>query len=449
MDSKQNFYDKYIKYKIKYNKLKISKLNDMKGGARYNCNPLNKFKDICEEKDNGKYKSKEGCVNDCEIQYIRNEIKKIKIDGEVSKFYFFIKDIIKNEKIDVYLKGGNVLGLKVLKMIFDKYKNNDIEFKRVFKEFLKLELIKDWDFSSYTNKEITPEYKEKINKIAMKYKLYQRAKTFILYQTKKPILLEGKPLFEMSIVDSDSLSKLEIPLTTMKVKINEYTVKYIFMFCKLFYSYQNSNEDFDFDILKRMLEKINIIIYPHKNGLYNVTNNFDKGELNDELIQFIKKYNDFDKNMPQFLATHIEDPFRMLYRLPEKNIPKNDKIKEFLNKQLNIKNSEWLFDSIFIKKIIVLFCEKLGKKIVEIYKETFVETLNIKKSIERVDTFLNGVSFAKRIEHDYEMITDNGKKLLKLIFNDLINEIDIKNINDIEMSIKLFKFIKFYANKTK
>jgi hypothetical protein len=449
MDYKQNFYDKYIKYKIKYNKLKLSKLNNMKGGTRYECNPNNKFKDICEEKENGKYKSKDGCINDCEIQYIRNEIKKIKIDGEATKFYLFIKDIIKNEKFDVYLKGGNVLGLKVLKMIYDKYKNNDTEFKRVFKEFLKLELIKDWDFSSYTNKEITPEYRDKLDKIAMKYKLYERAKTFILYQTKKPVLLEGKPLFEISLLDSDSWSKLEIPLTTMKVKINEYNVKYIFMFCKLFYSYKNYEEEIDFDILKRMLEKINVIIYPHANGLYNVTNNFDKGELNDKLIEFIKKYDDFDKNMPQFLATHIEDPFRILYRLPEKNIVKNDKIKNFLKEQLNIKNEEWLFDSTFIKKMTKLFCENLGKKIVEIYKESYIKTLDIKKSIERVDSFLKGVSFARRIEMDYGMLTDNGKNLLKLIFEDLINEIDKKNINQLEIDMNLFKFIKFYANQTK
>jgi hypothetical protein len=451
MNYKDNFYEKYLKYKLKYNILKYNKfkiLNNMNGGNRYDCIPNNNFKDICIEKNNGKYKTKEGCINDCETLYIRNEIKKIKIDSEASKFYFFVKDIIKNENIDVYLKGGNVLGLKVLKMIYDKYKNNIDEFKKIFKEFLKLELIKVWDFAGYTKKEITLEYREKLDGIALKYKLHQRAKTFILYQTKKPILLEEKPLFEISVLDSDSWSKLEIPLTTMKVKINEYNIKYVFMFCKLFYSFKNYEEEFDYDILFRMLDKINILIYPHKNGLYNVTNNFDKGELNDELIKFIKTYNDFDKNMPQFLATHIEDPFRILYRLPEKNIPKNDKIKEFLKKNLNIKNEEWLFDSEFIKKMIKLFCENLGKKLVDIYKQSYIKTFDIKKSIESIDLFLNGVSFSKRIQLDYDMLTNNGKNLLKLIFQKLIDEIEIKNINLLEIDMNLFKFIKFYANQT-
>jgi len=438
-------------YKSKSTKKSTKKLTNKSIKSKFECYPENKFINICQENTNGKYNSKEGCVNDCEIKYINNKLTEIKIKQETIPFYLFIKDIINNEKLYVYLKGGNVLGLKVLKMIYIKYKSNDIKFIEVFNKFLELELIKDWDFSAYTqnDKEITSYYREHLDKVASKYKLHQRASTFILYQTKKPLLLEEKPLFEISLLDSDSWSKLEIPLTTMKVKINEYNIKYVFMFCKLFYSYKNYEEEFDYDILYRMLEKINIIIYPHKNGLYNVSNNFDKGELNDELIEFIKKYDDFDKNIPQFLATHIEDPFRILYRLPEKNIPKNDKIKNFLKEHLDIKNEEWLFDSTFIKKMTKLFCENLGKKLVEIYKESYIKTLDIKKSIERVDSFLKGVSLARRIEMDYGMLTDNGKNLLKLIFNDLINEIDKKNINEIDMKINLFKFIKFYANKTK
>jgi len=136
-----------------------------------------------------------------------------------------------------------------------------------------------------------------------------------------------------------------------------------------------------------------------------------------------------------------------LYRLPEKNIPKNDKIKLFLEKYIDIKNEEWLFDSIFIKKIVKLFCEDLGKKILEIYKNEYIKTHSIKKSIEGINKFLDGVSFAKRIEMDYQMLTDNGKSLLKLMFKKLIDEIEIKNINEIEMDMDLFRFIKFYSSQ--
>jgi len=453
MDYTDKFYKKYLKYKLKYNKLKYDKMDhglnikkkDLNGGTRYDCVPENKFKEICIEKENGKYRSKEGCENDCELQYIRNELKKINIDRESAQFYLFIKDIIANEKINVFLKGGNVLGLKVLKMIHNKYKNDDEKFKKVFTEFLKLDLIKDWDFAGYTKNPITPEYREHIDEVAKKYKLHQRASKFMLYQTKRPILLEGKPLFEIAVLDSDTFSKLEIPLTTMKVKVNEYNVKYVFMFCKIFYAYKEKGEEFDFDILKRMLDRIDVIIYPHKNGLYNVTNNFDKGSLNDEILEFIRPFEDFDKNLPQFLATHIEDPFRILYRLPEKNMPKNDKIKQFLN-TINIKNEDWLFDSTFIDKIIVMFCEKLGDKLLDIYKTEYINTHDVKKSIEKIDSFMIGTSFS-RIEIDYAMITPKGKSMLKSIFENIIKEIGKKDINDMEFNSKFFKFVKFLTNK--
>ncbi len=446
------YYKKYLKYKSKYISLKNNNtnINNQYGGAKtkYACNPENKFADICFEQEDGKYNSKEGCINDCEVKYINNELSKINIRRETIPFYLFIKDIINNEHIDVYLKGGNVIGMKVLLMIYDKYKNDDKKFRECFEKFLKLDLIKDWDFSAYTqnHKEITPEYRKELDKIAKKYKLHERAKTFILYQTKRPILLEDKPLFEISVLDSDGYSKLEIPLTTMKIKVNEYNLKYVFMFCKSFYAYKEKEEPFDFDILKRMLEKIKVIIYPHKNGLYDVRNNFDKGELNDDIVKFINTFSDFDKNLPQFLATHIEDPFRILYRLIEKNINKNNKIQKFLKDELNVTNQEWLFDSKWIEKMIKLFCEKLGDKLHEVYNADFIKNMDTKKGIMKVDDFLRGISF-NRIEIDFNMLSDFGKQLLHLIFKKLIKEITTEKLVDLNDDIKLVKFMKFLASK--
>ena len=409
---------------------------------KYECYPKNKFIDICVKNKDGKYNSKDACVNDCENKYIDNELIKINIKYETQPFYLFIKDIIVNEKIDVYLKGGNVLGLKILKMIYEKYKNDDIKFKEVFKKFLELDLVKDWDFSAFTknNKVITPEYREHLDKVARKYKLVPRASTFILYQTRKPVLLEEKPLFEISVVDSDNYSKLELPLTTMKIKFNQYNLKYVFMFCKSFLAYKQKGEPFDFNIIKRMLNKIDIIIYPSRNGLYNVNINdkqFDKGKLNDNIVKFIKTFAEYDKNLPQFLATHIEDPFRILYRLIEKNIKKNDNIKKFLNDELNIKHQNWLFDSEFIKTSIRLFCKKLGEELKKQYS---------KNGIEGVEAFLSGVSF-NRIEGDYNMLTNEGIELLKSIFSKLINEMTKDKINKLKSESRLIKFIKFFSSK--
>ena len=317
--------------------------------------PTNKFNDICHEHEKGKYRTKESCINGCEQEYINKHLIDIKIKGETVKFYLFIKDITtnknKDERIDVYIKGGNVIGLKLLKMIYDKYRNDDKKFKEVFYKFLDLELVKDWDFAGYTKKQIDEDYRNKLDEISGQYQLVPRAKTFILYQTKRPILTDDKPLFEISILDSDAYSKLEIPLTTMKVKVDQYNLKYIYMFAKSFLAYKDKKEEFDFDILKRMLDRIQIIMYPHKKGLYDVKNKLDKGNLNDDLVNYIKTFDDFDQNLPQFLATHIEDPYRMLFRLIDKNIKKTDKIKQFIKNELKEnENQSWLFDSEWLLK---------------------------------------------------------------------------------------------------
>jgi len=482
-----NYYEKYIKYKSKYlhlQKILLNKQNKQfnkqinQEGGRYDCDPSKSFKDLCFEKQDGKYKNKDGCINDCELNYINYHLIKTGIKGETIKFYLFIKDIIKNQKIDVFIKGGNVIGLKLLKMIREKYRNDDKKFKEVFEKFLELELIKDWDFAAYTKKEITDEYRDKLNKIAEEYKLVPRAKTFILYQTRRPLLTDDKPMFEIAVLDSDKFTKLEIPLTTMKVRVNEFNLKYIFMFCKSFMLNKNYNkpkqenkqenkqeekkeeksktkeelykeylDDFDFDMLKRMIDKIQIIIYPHANGLYDVNkSNFDKGILSDELVKFIQKYDDFDKNLPQFLIIHIEDPFRILYRLPEKNMKKNDKIKTFIETYIDKKRQDWLFDSKFIDKSIKLFMGDLGKHITSNYKLEFEKTKSIQQSLEKALVILDGISF-NRVQTDFDMLSDYGKNLLDLLFGDLIKTIDQINLVSLTNSTKTIEFIKFLGNK--
>jgi len=442
MSNFDNFYNKYLKYKFKYTKLKY---NNILNGGKFNCNPTNEFNNICLENKDGKYRTKDSCINDCENQYIKNQLEKINIRHETTKFYLFIKDIITNEKIEVYLKGGNVLGLKILKMIYDKYKNNDKKFKECFDEFLKLDLIKDWDLTGYSNIPITEEYRKKLDKIARKYKLVPRAKTFILYQTDKPILLDDKPLFEISILDKDTFSKLELPLTTMKIQVNEYNLKYIFMLCKEFYSNRLNQEKFDFNILKRLLSKINIKIHPHKNGIYKVENNFDKGKLNDNLLDFIKSYSKNDINLQQFLATQIEDPYRMLYRLVSKNIKKNNNIKDFLKNNLNIRQ-EWLFDDKWIIKHINDFTEKLGNKIADIYINSFNKSKDIISSLSDVADFLTEISF-NRVKSDYDTFENIGIKILENIFSKLLKSINKEELKKIEIRSKFIDFLQFLSDK--
>ena len=66
--------------------VKTNNLNQNGGSKiRFDCVPTNNFLDICVEKENGKYKSKDGCINDCEGKYIMTQMDKIHIKHEIGR----------------------------------------------------------------------------------------------------------------------------------------------------------------------------------------------------------------------------------------------------------------------------------------------------------------------------------------------------------------------------
>jgi hypothetical protein len=455
-----SYYEKYMKSKQQYIDLKnhhASSLqcgrNEQYGGKgiRHSCDPTKKYSNICAKDDKGYYKSEGKCINDCETKYITHHLTKSNIRGETVKFYLFIKDIIKNEKIDVYIKGGNVIGMYLLKMIYNKYKNDDAKFKKAFDEFLKLELMKDWDFAAYTEsdrgshtrREITPDYRKKLDKMAKKYKLVPRAKTFVLYQTYKPILIDNKALFEIAILDSDAYSTLELPMTTMKVKVHEYNLKYIYMFAKSFLAHELTGEAFDFDILKKMIKSINVVVHPHESGLYVPGKHFDNGGLSDDLIYFINTFTEGDSKLSQFLVIHLQDPYRLLYRFPEKNVPKTKKIKKFIKSELPGTSKRdmpsWLMETSKLSKMTKAFAEALGQEIQKIYE---------KGSVDKVSEFTSGIKFC-RTQIEYNNFSEESKDVLNVMLKPLIDSMGQEQIKSSVSKEKndVIKFIKFLNGK--
>lgn len=455
------FEQKYIKYKTKYLKLlEQNKLfgentenieniengfarenteNDiLEGGgqksSRFKCLPeKSHYNQICQPESNGQYKSKQNCFNDCDKDFIRVQLKKANIYKESLQFYFLTKDLINQEHMKIYIKGGNVIGLAVLKLIYNAYSNDEAEFLKAFNNFLKLELIKDWDFTAYaSNKEIDEKYREKLDKIASRYKLVPRAKTFILYQAKYPILTYDKALFEIAVLDSDSTeySKMEIPLTTMKVRVNEYNLKYIFMMAKSFYTWSEKKEPIDLDMLKKILSQIDIIIHPHKSGLYDPKNKIDSGELNDKLFSFIKKFTSDNQYWTQFLVTQLEDPYRLIYRMPEKNIKKTEKIIEYLDTNIKINKPSWLLDIHKTKQILDKFSKELSNELVKIYQKS--------NSLDEVLEFLDGVNFGKpQIQIEWEQFDPDTHTRLKNIFEPVVKKMGLAKFTE---KVKSFGF---------
>lgn len=458
-----DYYKNYIIYKNSYLQLRNS-INNHKirepeldgGGQKYMCNYKNhEYKKICVKNNKGSYSSLDDCYKECDSKFITNQLQKANLHKETVQFYLFIEKLIKNEHMNIYIKGGNVIGLAVLKLIYDAYVNDNIKFKNTLNEFLKLELIKDWDFEGYTNnKKIDINYKQKLENIAKQQQLALRAKTFILYQTKKPILIYEKALYEIAILDSYSCeySKMEIPMTTMKVMVNMSNIKYIYMMSKCFYSWKTKHIPIDLDIVKKILSQIEIIIHPHKYGYYDPFEKIDVGEINNELVSFIKKITSSDKYLTQFLITHMQDPYRLIYRFG-KNIHKTKQIIDFIKKNMsNKKIPSWLLNVDKTVNVVNNFINKLGEKLKNIYENT--------ESFDKTLDFLDGVNFGKpQIQIEWKEFDSDAKSRFNKIFEPLINKIGLdkfkniiksykinNNIKDSELSnsdkiIKLFKFL--------
>jgi hypothetical protein len=384
---------------------------------RFNCEPENKFSEICSSNIKGYYNSKSSCMNDCENKYIKYNLKKANIFAETSIYNNFISTLF-SKKYEVYLKGGTVIGLYLLKLLYDKYSNDYTIFEKYFNDLLKLDLIKDWDFTCYTHKVIDDILEKDLAIIAKKNHLVRRGKTFILYQTEYPIKVNDAALFEISIMEDEIFSNLELPLTTMKIKINKKNLNHIFMFAKCFYSYKVKNIPIDIDVIKHMTSNLHFFIYPNKNGLFSINkDNFNVGSLNNNIVEFIKKFS-YNIYKEQFLITHIQEPNRIFYRLLEKNIPKVEKIIFFLNKHDLPSNQSWLFDTKSIEKLISSFIINLGIKIIDIFNEQ----ANPIDGLNAVTDFLDGVNL-KRIEIEYLNTGEKGKNLIKKLFSKIYNKI--------------------------
>ncbi len=384
---------------------------------RFNCEPENKFSEICSSNSKGYYNSKSSCMNDCENKYIKYNLKKANIFSETTIFSNFIYTLF-SKNYDVYLKGGTVLGLYILKLLYNKYSKNEKEFEKYFNELVKLDLIKDWDFTSYTYKPIDENIEKELANIAQKNHLVRRGKTFILYQTEYPIKVNDSALFEISIMEDEIFSNLELPLTTMKIKINKKNLNHIFMFAKCFYSYKVKNIPIDTDIIKHMISKLNFYIYPNKNGLFSINkDNYHIGNLNNNIVEYIHKFShNLDKE--QFLITQIQEPNRIFYRLLEKNIPKTEKIVAFLKKYDLPSDHSWLLDTKSIEKLISTFISNLGDKIIDIFNKQS----NPVDGLNAVTDFLEGVNL-RRIEIEYPNTGEKGKNLIKKLLSKINKKI--------------------------
>ena len=402
--------------------------------SRYNCEPTNKFSDICVPSPNGKYKSETSCMNDCDRNFIFEQIKKSRMGVETHIYNKFINELI-DMKLDIYLKGGCVLAIYLMQVIFKKYPNKN-EFTKVFTNFLSLNLVKDWDFYGYTKQDITSDYRTKLDNIAIKYKLIPKAKRFILYQYKFPTKIgdERDTLFEINITNKENICDMESVMSLMKIKLTKYNLKYIFMFATAFYNYIKKNDEIDIDIILYILPKLLVIIHSAVDGFFkfknlcdingdkdlcNINNNINLSKDMLDLIDTFITTNKLDKNIKQFLICHIKEPKRLYFRLLSKNLPKAEKIHKFLsanNLLLDKHKPNWLLNYELIKKLVKLITIAIHDKIMIEYNNS---------GIDGVISFLRNVNF-KPIRDEFIRFPKIGLDYIKLLLNDLYKQVKSK-----------------------
>ena len=379
--------------------------------SRYACNPANKFVDVCQPAENGKYKSHKSCVNDCDRQYIFEEMKKARTSNEAHLYYKFLVDLL-NSGLSIYLKGGCALAVYVLKMMLKKYPSESA-FKPQFDKFLKLNLIKDWDFYGYTNKPITEEYKTELTDLAKRYGMISRAKRFILFQYKAAIMLgERDALFEINITEKEVICDMETVMSLMKIQLTKFNLKYIFMFATAFYNFIDKKQDIDFQLIMYMVGKLKVDIYNSVDGFFKFEDNCITGNLSDGMLALIDKFivkNKLSKYSKQFLICHIKEPKRLYFRLLTKNLPKSERIDQFLT-DLGFPKQSWLLNYKLIYSLVPKLTEDIRAEISKQYT---------KGKFKLVSEFLQNVNF-KPIRDEYARFPPEGIAHIYTLLNPIL-----------------------------
>jgi hypothetical protein len=355
---------------------------------------------------------------------------------------FFVKKILDvYPGADIYLKGGAVIGIYLLKTIYTK------DFDNLYPTFKELELINDFDF------EIISE------KLRNDYFYYEFGK-------EHGIVLNGKNknmkhiastlrimrsinsnLFEMNILEKEEYP--ELPITNMKIFLSSDNYdKFFTLFENIYYdTLDKSHLEF--------LNDVNIYIPECDiNGMFDIK--FDADIiLSDTLINII--YNTtLDKNSQICLYYLIKNPTN-LSRLRWKNISKSNKIKNFLCNNDDNKIPLFLLNDELILNLVDHFISNLSYITNEIYMIYAMEIDHLTNEINQLENImiineckydLAGIGgspasvliFLNDFKSDNKLII-SSPRISKLLLQKDIGKQTEKLISDVELlQIKCHKY---------
>jgi hypothetical protein len=299
------------------------------------------------------------------------------------------------DRVQIYLKGGSVLGLYVL----------DQTIEHCGLDSLSLNLIKDWDWTI-----IVPDQtcKAELIELATTLGFTQEGSTITVIRYRSQI--PGHPvratvgdkkeaLWEASIKVGEGLlqnrTELELPMSSLYIETDQTNIGEIMALSRTLY--ENSGD----------LERINplvgplasqIRVPPHTaEGLFDI-----KGDppqyagLSQRLIGIIEA--NPDPNVRQFLASMLVEPDRVSVRLPGKNLPKAKNIQDFY-KEKGLTAPAFL-PTPSIKMYVGKFFAAVSKELrthIDTIKEQCLENLcrSIDHQLDQIGEFFNGVNLPR------------------------------------------------------
>jgi len=312
--------------------------------------------------------------NDKRRKYIKNKqnnnINEIDINTEINDWKNLFTKYLQ-ENFVLYVKGGYVLGIQILKMLKEKIlQNNDMFYK-----IIKMNLLQDVDFTLFSAKAYNevvsmakPNFRREGSTICiLRHNNYVQVGEKSYDKNKNP-----NALFELNVESkhinniSNPLSpnNIEIPMTAMTLQLTTKNIQQFMDFALIIYRnipYKN--------IINEIYEKIDyfeINIPDSINGFlkleeYQVINCINK-RLNNIIYNVVLSVGslDVDQNkygVIQFLISHIKQPTQLM-RFIYKNIPKAYIIEELFEEN-NIQIPNWLIIS--HDQCILLITELLTK----------------------------------------------------------------------------------------
>jgi hypothetical protein len=376
------------------------------------------------------------------------------LQTDIDNWKRFIANIFANyPNSELYLKGGSVIGFLLLKEIY----NHHGKFDAIYENFKQMNLIKDYDFvleeeeccSDYFYYEFGRECNISLNGTHK----YQGKRTF-LHVMRSIDILKSDELFEMSVCVKDT--NIELPLTTMKIKITKDNFIDIFELIE-----KNTSGTIVRDDLK-ILEQINVDIPKHdNNGMFECEQNIDYLGLSNIISNVINGISD-NNNHRQCLCYLVKNPTD-LSRLRVKNIPKSDKIKNFYRQYFQ-EIPTWLLNNDVILNIVDKFINIIGDIVNDIYSKYNIDIDTIISNIDKLENMMNiydcdydlaGIGGDPKDVIDFlnnnfcgSSTIKNSPRIAKLLSKKKLNNNDIKNmINEIEkIRIKCEKFEVIFSH---